>query len=186
MLDEVLHVEGRQARSMWALPNKLGVGRIPLTVILTLFALSGWMLSFTFSRLWLWEMQAGWLQIGASALAGGMAALLALLLTAMALYLLRRPLPEPAAEAAPVVLGRKGVVRSASVDAHQGWAAVENEGAVLILRVRTFAGELPRGARVVVVQRLGKGDAWRVMSEEEFLSQCAKPFPASGQGYWQK
>lgn len=109
-------------------------------------------------------------------------ALLALRWIAMALYPLQRSLPEPVAEAVPGVLGRKGVVRSASVDAHQGWATVEYEGASLILRVRTFAGELPRGARVVVVQRLGEGDAWRVMSEEEFLSQCAKPSPASGQG----
>lgn len=91
---------------------------------------------------------------GALASVGGLAA--AIVLTRLTITPLRPlfQLMQDDPESAKPVLGRSGIVRTASVNERDGQVEIENSGAPLLLNARVAAGSppLPRGTAVLVIQ----------------------------------
>lgn len=173
LLDQMLLGDGDavDASGLAALLNKLGLGRVPLTIIVSLIVLSAWVISFAGTRLLMPQTGLATLQfligtaITAAALIGGLLATIVLLRPVHAM--LRHIPPEGEAT---VILGRTGVIRSGTATPETGQAIIEDGGAGLLLQVRTTTGSLPRGTKVVVIEQLAQHNAWRVVSEEEFTN----------------
>lgn len=172
-LDQLLlgDADAVDASGLSALLNKIGLGRIPLTIIFSLLVLASWALCFTGSRLFMPATDLVWIRfiaglvIFCAALVGGFFVTVVLL---RPLRLLLRHVPS---EGAPVViLGRSGLVRTGRVTADFGQALIEDGGAGLLIQVRSHSGELARGSKVVVIEHLVEAGAWLVVSEEEFLN----------------
>lgn len=170
-LDQMLLSDGDaiDASGLAALLNKLGLGRVPLTIIISMLVLCAWVISFAGTRLLM--PQTDWhaiqfllgVAITALALVGG------LLLTIVLLRPVHALLRHIPAEGEPaIILGRTGIVRSGMVSPESGQALIEDGGAGLLLQVRTLQGTLPRGTAVVVIEQLTEQNAWRIVSEEEF------------------
>ncbi|NYZ62523.1 hypothetical protein [Luteimonas deserti] len=147
---------------------RIGLDRLPLMLVVTLVAFIGWFLTY-FVHLFLLVQAAGWLRwlIGTGvALAAFVAAVFiasALLRPVRRWLLLRR---TPAQQS---LLGRVGVVRTASVSDRAGLADVDDGGAGLILQVRADGGvALQRGDRVVLVAFDAAAHAWRVLPETQY------------------
>lgn len=172
-LDNLLmpHDDGMDIGALASLLNRLGLGGVPLTIIGSLITLFAWMASFAGVRLLLAWMEVPGLNLVLGAGVFVAAAVAGLLLTIVALRPVRAVLRRVPREEAKVVLGRVGVVRSASVTPQSGYASVEDGGAGLVLQIRTVRGELPRGTRVVLIEPLRDIGAWRVVSEDEFSGQ---------------
>lgn len=163
--------DGMELGALAALLNRLGLGGVPLTIIVSLISLFAWMASFAGVRLLLGWMDVPGLNLLLGAVIFAVALVLGLVLTIIVLRPVRQLLRKVPAETSQVLLGRVGVVRSAVVSPEQGYATIEDGGAGLVLQVRTVHGELPRGARVVLIERLPATNAWRVVSEDEFSGQ---------------
>ncbi|KKW68684.1 hypothetical protein AAV94_03950 [Lampropedia cohaerens] len=157
------------AGGLAALLNKVGLGRVPLTIIISLIVLFGWVVCFAGVRLLMpaTEVVAIRFVVGAAIFAAALVAgVLATIVALRPVHALLRRIP--AEDVAVSLLGRTGVVRSGKVTPHSGQALVEDGGAGLLLQVRTIDDTLPRGTRVVVIEQLPERNAWRVVSEEEF------------------
>ncbi|RMX01477.1 ubiquinone biosynthesis protein UbiH [Allofranklinella schreckenbergeri] len=161
-------LDGADAGALAGLLSRLGLGGVPLTVILSLIVLFGWLASYfaVLIALPLLGHPAVHFALGAAVFAA--ASLAAIALTSLALKPVRALLRKIPQEEPKTLLGRVGVVRSASVNAQSGYAAVDDGGAGLVLQIRTHGDELPRGSRVVLIEPLPEQRAWRVVSEEEF------------------
>lgn len=157
------------AGGLAALLNKLGLGRVPLTIIVSLIVLFGWVVCFAGVRLLMPATEVVAIRFVVGAVIFAVALVAGVLATSLALrpvHALLRRIPVGGVPAS--LLGRTGVVRSGKVTPESGQALVEDGGAGLLLQVRTIAGTLPRGTRVVVIDQLPERNAWRVVSEEEF------------------
>ncbi|MDR2336352.1 MAG: ubiquinone biosynthesis protein UbiH [Burkholderiaceae bacterium] len=148
---------------------KVGLGGIPLTVILTVLFLLSWLISYALAHLV--PMPEGWTLLNIVTGTGLFAA--ASVLGFIATVIVLRPLRKAIAMVAPpeeakVVLGRTGLVRSAVVNASQGYGSVEDGGGGLNVQMRSPDRELPRGTEVVLIERMPEHNAWRVVSKAEF------------------
>ncbi|THU03680.1 ubiquinone biosynthesis protein UbiH [Lampropedia puyangensis] len=160
--------DGVDAGALAGLLTRLGLNGVPVTVIISLIVLFAWLSSY-FATLLLWPLlsnQVAHLLLGAGIFIAALLA--AVVLTAIALRPVRALLKKIPQETPKVVLGRIGVVRSATVSATQGYALVEDGGAGLVLQIRTVDETLPRGTRVVLIEHIAANNTWRVVSEEEF------------------
>lgn len=173
VLDQMLLGDGDaiDAGGLAALLNKLGLGRVPLTIIVSMIVLCAWVVSFAGTRLLMpatgllalqWLVGAG---ITALALVGGLLAAIVLLRPVHAMLRHIPPEGEPV-----VIIGRSGVIRSGKASPEFGQAIIEDGGAGLLLQVRTVSGTLPGGTKVVVIEALPEFNAWRIVSEEEFIN----------------
>lgn len=173
VLDQMLLGDGDavDAGGLAALLNKIGLGRVPLTIIVSLIVLSAWVISFAGTRLLMPQTGLVAIQfligaaITAAALIGGLLATIVLLRPVHAMLRHIPPEGEPTA-----IIGRTGVIRSGTVTPETGQAIIEDGGAGLLLQVRTSSGSLPRGTKVVVIEQLPEHNAWRIVSEDEFTN----------------
>ena len=148
---------------------KVGLGGIPLTVILTVLFLLSWLISYTLAHAV--PMPEGWTLLNIATGSGLFAA--AAVLGFIATVIVLRPLRKVIAMVAPpeeakIVLGRSGLVRSAIVNASQGYGSVEDGGGGLNVQMRSFDRELARGTEVVLIEHMKEHNAWRVVSKAEF------------------
>ena len=165
------HAHGveHSASALAGLLLKVGLGGIPLTVILTVLFLLSWLASYVLCHLV--PMPQSWTLVN---LASGTAvAVVALVLGFIATVLVLRPLRGIVNKIAPaeepkVLLGRTGLVRSAVVNATQGYGSVEDGGGGLNLQMRSPERELLRGTEIVLIEHLPEHNAWRVVSKAEF------------------
>ncbi|AEF90008.1 MULTISPECIES: hypothetical protein [Delftia] len=148
---------------------KVGLGGIPLTVILTALFLMSWLASYVLCHFV--PMPQGWTLV--NLLTGSLVAAAAMVLGFAATVLLLRPLRGIVNKVAPaeepkVLLGRTGLVRSAVVDGTQGYGSVEDGGAGLNVQMRSPERALGRGTEIVLIEHLPEHNAWRVVSKAEF------------------
>ena len=149
--------------------SRLGLGGVPLTIVLSLMALLGWLCCYFMVLLALPLMPGSFSTLLLGSLIAVAAFVVGTFLTALVLRPVRRLLHRASGGHAPKVLaGRSGVVRSSTVTAAYGHASIDDGGAGLILQVRTSGEELPLGSRIVLIEQLPGSDAWRVVSEHEF------------------
>ncbi len=165
------HAHGveHSASALAGLLLKVGLGGIPLTVILTVLFLLSWLASYVLCH-WV-PMPKGWGLV--NVLTGTAVGAAALVLGFMATVTVLRPLRGLVAKVAPaeipkVLLGRTGLVRSAVVNATQGYGSVEDGGGGLNVQMRSPERELVRGAVIVLIEHLPDHNAWRVVSKQEF------------------
>ena len=165
------HAHGAEhaASALAGLLLKVGLGGIPLTVILTVLFLLSWLASYVLCHFV--PMPKGWDLVNIVTGTGVAAA--AVVLGFFATVLVLRPLRGLVAKIAPgeepkVLLGRTGLVRSAVVNATQGYGSVEDGGGGLNLQMRSPERELVRGTTIVLIEHLPEHNAWRVVSKAEF------------------
>ena len=165
------HAHGveHSASALAGLLLKVGLGGIPLTVILTVLFLLSWLASYVMSHFV--PAVQGWTLVN---IATGSAVAAAALVTGFfATVLVLRPLRGIVNKIAPaeepkVLLGRVGLVRSAVVNASQGYGSVDDGGGGLNLQMRSPERELTRGTEIVLIEHLPEHNAWRVVSKAEF------------------
>ncbi|TQM05775.1 hypothetical protein FB548_3518 [Pseudoxanthomonas sp. 3HH-4] len=150
---------------------KIGLSGIPLTLVLTILALFGWILCFLAQRYLLPlapDALRGIAGVGvmvAALVPGVLATSLTLRPLAKLIARLRPPLP-------PSVLGRTGRVISPAVDENNGRAHFDDGGAGLILQVRALPDQsFQRGDQIVLIEHLDAANAFRVISKTEFDQQ---------------
>jgi Protein of unknown function (DUF1449) len=158
--------EGAAAMLGW-----LGLGGVPLMVVATTFSLLAWLGTY-FVQLLVLEPLPGAVRgpAGIGALLGCGAAALAA--ASIVLRPVGRALARHRAAVEPSLLGRSGVVITPTLTADYGQAAFDDGGAGLILQVRhDDSTPLQRGDRIVLIEYLDGQNAYRVVSEQQFLGR---------------
>ena len=163
------HGVEHSASALAGLLLKVGLGGIPLTVILTVMFLLAWLASYVLCHFV--PMPQGWSLL--NIVTGTAVAAAALVLGFMATVMVLRPMRGLVAKIAPdetpkILLGRTGLVRSAMVNATQGYGSVEDGGAGMNVQMRSPDADLPRGTIIVLIEHLPEHNAWRVVSKAEF------------------
>ena len=154
-----------------AMLSWMGLAGVPLTIVVTTLVFLAWLGTY-FAQL----LVIGRLPDDVRTLAG-IGVLLGMLIPAVAATsLVLRPVArmleklEPAA--APSLLGRSGVIVTPTLTPSYGQAAFDDGGAGLILQVRyDDATPLQRGDRIVLIEYIEEQNAYRVVSEQQFLSR---------------
>lgn len=150
--------------------TKLGLAGIPVTIILTLFTLFGWLLSYFSVHWFIRFIDITLLRYLVGFVVLLVVSFISIHLTAWCL----KPLREKLAKSSPQksvhkLMGKLATVRSGEVTEHKGEAILEDGGAGLILQVRAAATEnLKRGDRVVIISYDAASHSYLVVTEEEF------------------
>lgn len=147
--------------------SRLGLGGVPLTLVLTLLSFCGWATTyfvqlFVLSRL----PEAARPLPGLLVMLGAL--IPALLLTKVLVRPLRPVFRKLGGAAPRSVVGMSGTVTTPVADERSGMAAVEDGGAGLLLQIRTQGETLQRGERVVLLSYLPAENAYLVTSELRF------------------
>lgn len=164
------HGEG-DATGAAAMLARLGLRGIPLMVIATVFCLMGWLGTYFVQLLALPRVPDA-LRTPVAA-----AVLLAMVVpataaTSLLLRPLGRRLERLSASLTPSLLGQTAVIITPSLSGSYGQAAVDDGGAGLILQVRLDApNALQRGDRIVLIEYIEGQNAYRVVSEQQFLGR---------------
>lgn len=161
--------EGLELAGLAGLLLKLGLGGVPVTLVLTLLVFFAWFASYFIELLLLRHLPLGWLRYPFGLAVAALALLPAVPLTGMLCRPLRRLFRKVEAPCARSVLGQVARVRSGTVTPQFGEADLDDQGAGLILRIRADeSAGFRRGDRVVLLQYLEAEHAYRVVSEDEF------------------
>ncbi len=166
------HAEHSFAETFAGILLRLGLNGVPVTIVVTLIAIIGWLVSYYLSYLELMLFGYGWLRF----LLGIPILLVSLYLAVMATAQLIKPLRKLFAKAEQYIekkiLGQTAVVRSSKVDRVSGEVNFDDGGAGLILKVRSASDqEFVRGDRVVLLEYNAAEHFYRVISEHEFLGK---------------
>ncbi len=148
----------------------LGLTGVPLTVVLTLLFLVGWLISYFVVHFFFFWEPGSWINylVGCGVLV--VAGALAIPLTAQLIKPLK-PLFKKAYTPPPqkVLIGQRCVVRSSRVDEQFGEATAVLDGASLILKIRASAeAKLTKGSPVVLIEYRAAENAYWVVPEFEF------------------
>jgi hypothetical protein len=159
-----------EASGAAAMLSRLGLAGVPLMVFVTTLGLLAWLGTYFVQLLALPQLPEG--------LRGpaGVGTLLAVLVPATAATsLLLRPVARLVARLRPEeapLLGRTGVLLTSTLASDHGQASVDDGGAGLVLQVRHDAPhQLRRGDRVVLIEYIEAQNAYRVVSEQQFLGR---------------
>ena len=148
---------------------RFGLVGVPVTIIVTLIALFGWLLCYYlvhFSFAWIPDGILQWL---AGVPVFLLSLFVAVMLTAQVIKPLRPLFKKTEQETTKHVLGQTAIVRTSRVDEAFGEATLADGGAGLILKVRSGPQEsFTKGDRVVLLEYLAEQNAYRVISEKEF------------------
>ncbi|ROU08860.1 hypothetical protein [Lysobacter enzymogenes] len=147
---------------------RLGLGGIPITVVLTVIVLVGWVLTY-YADVYLLRLVPGTpLRIAAGAAIIFVNFCISLPLAALALRPLRKLLRKMQPGPPRPILGQVATIRS-PVNRVTGTASVEDGGAGLILQIRDEDPQrFKRGDRIVLIEYLEDQNAYRAVSEDEF------------------
>lgn len=147
---------------------RLGLGGVPLMLMLAILAFFGWIACYFVQLLVLQHLPAPLRLLGGIATLVG-ALVPGILITSLLLRPVRKLIVKLRPSELPSVLGRVGTVISPDVDAGQGRAEVADGGAGLILQVRaTPPTTFVRGDRVVVLEHDAAANTYLVISESQF------------------
>ncbi|PCJ39318.1 MAG: DUF1449 domain-containing protein [Moraxellaceae bacterium] len=148
---------------------RLGLNGIPVTIILTLVSLIGWVFSYFIVYFFFDWIPDGILHylVGLPVVVGCL--YIAAVITATAVKPLRPLFAKLEQKTEKRVLGQTALVRTLRVDNGFGEAALEDGGAGLIFKVRT-AGDatFKKGDRVVLLEYVEENNTYIVISEKEF------------------
>ena len=148
--------------------SRLGLDGLPTLLVLSLLAFFAWAITY-FVHLLLLASLPDLLRYVLGTLVLLLSPLPAILLTALVLRPLRRFVlrlrPQPQAS----LVGKVAVVRTPTVDVHQGMADLDDGGVGLILQVRHDGdAAMARGDRVVLIEHDAQSNTWRVLAERDY------------------
>jgi hypothetical protein len=158
------------ANALTGLMMRFGLHGVPVTIIISLIVLFGWLLCYYLVYFLSPLFSTGLLRLllGLPALIGSL--YVAVLLTSFVIKPLRPFFHKTQQETIKRVLGQVAIVRSSVVNAQFGEVSLADGGAGLILKARTMgATEFHRGDRVVLLEYVPEQYVYRVISEQEFL-----------------
>lgn len=170
--DGLLGINGDTADTTGAaaMLSKMGLSGVPVMLIMTVLSFIGWIGAYYLQLLVIDLLPAG-LRIPVGILVVVLLLVPGLLVTSMLLRPLSRLLLKLRPPVEMSILGRTAIIRTPSVDAGYGQAAVDDGGAGLILQVRHHEPDrFKRGDRVVLIEYLNDQHAYRVISEQQFQS----------------
>lgn len=147
---------------------RLGLGRVPILVVMTVLFFLCWLATYFVHLLVLRQLPEGLrVVLGIATVLGAL--IPGVLLTSMVLRPLSRWLATLQPPMGSSILGHVGTVISPLVDAQGGRAAFDDGGAGLILQVRAASGaSFVRGERVVLLLHDAQANTHTVISETEF------------------
>lgn len=148
---------------------KLGLNGVPLPVVITLISLFGWFICYYTVHLLFGFIPGSLLKflVGIPVFAGTL--FVSSLITALIIKPLRPIFKAANQQVEKVIVGQIAVVRTARVDKNFGEAVVEDGGAGLIVKVRSYNDEtFKHGDRVALLEYVQPEHVYRVISEKEF------------------
>ena len=150
---------------------KFGLNGVPLTIVISIMALIGWVISYVAVALINPLVPGRVLEFVVGIPIFLATIYFSAIITAVLIKPLRTLFKKMEAPSIKNVLGRIAVVRSSRVDNGFGEAIVEDGGAGLLLRVRTRGEEkFAKGDKVVLLEHDETTGIYYVISETEFNS----------------
>ena len=169
-LDGLLGDDGdsHHASDSAGLLARLGLGGVPIMIVLTVLSFFGWTVTYFVHLLVLQHLPAPLRMLGGiTTLVGALVP--GVFVTSLLLRPVRKLMVKLRPPVAPRILGRVGTVISPEVDGNQGRAEFADGGAGLILQVRVAPpGRFLRGARVVLLEHDATANTYLVISESQF------------------
>lgn len=150
---------------------KLGLNGVPFTIVLSLITLIGWLTSFVVVYFLFPWVPGALLEfiVGIPIFVGVL--YMSSMVTAQIIRPLRPLFLEADQHVEKHIVGQVGIVRTGRVDKAFGEATVEDGGAGLIVKVRSYKDEaFTRGDRVVLLEYDAVSNTYRVISEKDFLN----------------
>lgn len=150
---------------------KLGLNGVPVAIVASLVTLFGWLFSFLAVFFLFPIIPTAILKFLVGILIFIGTAYCAAIVTAWLIKPLRPLFLASNQEVQRNILGQSAVVRTGVVDKTFGEALIEDGGAGLIVKVRSYKDEtFKRGERVVLIEYLASENIYRVVSEAEFTA----------------
>lgn len=151
---------------------KLGLNGVPVTIIITLISLIGWVISFLLVYFIFPWLPSGVIQFVAGIPVLFAALYFAALITALVIKPLRPLFLTADQQVEKHLLGKVAIVRTGRVDQAFGEATLADGGAGLILKVRCYEGEIfKKGDHVVLLEYEPNENTYKVVSEAEFIGK---------------
>ncbi|HCH7934482.1 MULTISPECIES: OB-fold-containig protein [Providencia] len=150
--------------------TKLGLAGVPVTIILTLFTLFGWVITYFSVYGFIRFIDLSLLRYLVGFAVFVITIFISLHLTALCLKPVRNKLislnkPKTVRQ----LIGKYATVRSGTVNEKNGEAILEDGGAGLILQIRApFTEGIKRGDRVVIISYDADSHSYQVVTEKEF------------------
>lgn len=149
---------------------KFGLHGVPFIIILTMVSLIGWLLSFFYSMFLNSHFPSGMLHYAFGTGALVLVFIISMFVTGLIIAPIRKKFAPPPKKDAKSLIGKTALVRSFKVNTIHGEAVLEDGGAGLILKVRTFDDvEFSKGDKVSLVEYLSEENVYKVVAEEEYL-----------------
>lgn len=173
-IDADVHADGDALSNlniMSGLMIKLGLNGVPVAIVISLIALFGWLFSFLAVFFVFPLVPTALLQflVGILLLIG--VSYGAAIVTAWVIKPLRPLFLASNQEVQRNIIGQCAVVRTGVVDKTFGEALLEDGGAGLIVKVRSYKDEtFKRGERVVLIEYSASEHLYRVISEADFTA----------------
>ena len=151
---------------------RFGLNGAPVTVVISLVALFGWIVSYYPSYLLFSIFGHNFIHFIAGVPIFVFALYVGVIVTAFCLKPLRVLFSKAEQQTIKRVLGQVAIVRSSRVDRLFGEASFDDGGAGLIIKVRTMDNQVfKRGDRVVLLEFVAQENIYKVISEQEFLGK---------------
>lgn len=151
---------------------RLGLHGVPVTIIVSLMSLVGWLTSYYIVHFFFGILPDGIIRflVGLPVLVGVL--YLSALTTGWLIKPLRPLFLAAQQETVKHVLGQVAIVRTSRIDSDFGEVDFNDGGAGLILKARSAKGEtFTKGDRVVLFEHIKESGLYRVISEDEFLGK---------------
>ena len=148
---------------------RLGLNGVPITFVISLISLLGWMLCFLVVDFVYPWIPLRWLQfvIGIPVIVGLL--YFSTIITAVLIKPLRPIFLASNQQVQKQIVGQVAVVRTGEVNRNFGEAYLEDGGAGLIIKVRSYKDEVfKRGEKVVLLEYVAGENIYRVVSETDF------------------
>jgi hypothetical protein len=162
--------DGADAGAAAAMISKLGLGGVPITVVATTLVFTAWLGSYFVHLLVLGDLPEDVRTLA------GIGTIVGVLVPAVAVTsIVLRPVRRVLGKLRPVersLVGSSAVVVTPTLSGDYGQASVDDGGAGLILQVRhDDPNQLQRGDRIVLIEYIESQNAYRVVSEQQFLGR---------------
>jgi hypothetical protein len=148
---------------------RLGLNGVPITIVISLISLVGWVLCFLVVFFIYPFVPFRWLQLLLGIPVVVAVLYVAALVTAVLIKPLRPIFIATNQEVQKQILGQVATVRTGEVNRNFGEAYVEDGGAGLIVKVRAYKDEsFKRGDKIVLLEYVAGENVYRVISEADF------------------
>lgn len=151
---------------------RFGLNGVPVTIIISFLSLFGWLVSYYTVHYLFGLVPDGVFRFLVGIPVIILALYIATLITAFLIKPLRPLFKNAQQNTIKYIIGQTAIVRTSRVDDKFGEATLEDGGAGLILKVRSFGSKVyQKGDRVVLLEYLDDKNVYRVVTEDEFTGK---------------